>query len=346
MKAWLLARPGPLESSPLQLKDVPDPVPGPGEIHVRVEAAGIEPTDLAAVEGVLPVTRFPLVPGHAAAGVVESVGGSEQGGDAAPASRFRPGDRVVAFRWRSSCGSCVLCRGDGPHLCATRRENGVNADGAFAERLSVPEGALVALPETLTFAEAAALAGDGVMGYRAAAGAGLEAGHRVGILGYGSAGVVAQLVAGRAGASVFVFTRSEPHRQLARTLGAQWAGAIEDHPATAEPLDFVLSLGIAGRVLPAALRHLRPGGSLVFAVAAFFETIPALDYIRHLDRERSISSVSSAPRRDLVALLDLAAGDASFRVATEVYPFEAVPEALDAVKANRVRGAAITAPRP
>ena len=119
-------------------------------------------------------------------------------------------------------------------------------------------------------------------------------------------------------------------------------------PASAEPCDAIVSVGIAGRVLPAALRHLRPGGTLVFAAAAVGETLPALDYARHLDRERSVASVSAAPRGDVVALLALAAGDPSLRPPTESYPLASVPEALQALKGNRVRGAAvlITAPRP
>lgn len=343
MRAWLLSKPGPLESSPLALGNAPDPLPGAGDVLVRVAAAAIDATDLAVAEGLLPITRFPVIPGQSGAGVVEA---AAPGGGASP--RFRPGDRVAFARVRSACGACGYCVGGREHLCADRRDHGANADGALAPRIAVPERALAAIPDALSDSDAAALAGDAVLGYRAATRVALPPGGRAGILGYGSAAVVAQRLFRRSGATVLVFTRSAPHRQVARDLGAAWAGAIEDHPATSEPLDLVVSLGIAGRVLPAALRHLRPGGTLVFASAAFVESLPALDYARHLDRERSVTSVSSAPRSDLVSLFELAASDASFRVEAEAIAFESAPEALDAVKSNRVRGAAVilSAPRP
>jgi len=337
MRAWLLSRPGPLESSPVALGDAPEPRAGDGEVLVRVEAAPVDATDLAVARGEIPIARFPVVAGQAAAGVVESPGIVES-----PGGRFAAGDRVVVSRLRSACGACALCTRDFAHLCARRAEHGVHADGGLAERVAAPASALVEIPDELSFIEAAALAGDAVLGYRAFLRRPVMYGERLGILGYGPAGVVAQLYARSGGASAtLVFTRSEPHRQLARALGAEWAGAIEDHPATAEPLDAVLSLGIAGRVLPAALRHLRPGGALVFASASFSEAIPALDYARHLDRERGLLSVSSAPRFDVFSLLRVAAEDPSFRVPAEPFAFDAVPAALEAVEANRVRGAAV-----
>lgn len=343
MRAWRLSRPGPLESAPLSLGDAPDPKPAAGEVLVRVAAAAADATDLAVAEGVIPITRFPVIAGQAAAGVVEAVGS-----EAGPAPRFRPGERVAFARLRSACGSCAACVGGREHLCGERRDHGANADGAWAERIAIPERALVAIPDGLADADAAALAGDGVLGYRAATREPIRSYARAGILGYGTAAAVAQRLLRGAGAEVLVFTRSAPHRQVARDGGAVFAGPIEDHPAAAEPLDLVISLGIAGRVLPAALRHLKPGGSFVFASSGFVESLPALDYARHLDRERSIASVSSAPRGDLVALLALAGADAAFRVETEAFAFDAAPEALDAVKSNRVRGAAVivTAPRP
>ncbi len=337
MRCYRLYGPLPVESRPLRLETAVDPSPGVGEIAIRLTAASVGLTDVAVVEGALPVSRFPVVPGGAAAGVVEAVG--------LGAERYPPGARVAFSRWRASCDECAACRDGLEHLCRKRREHGRDRDGAFAEIAAVPETAAVEIPASVPDAVAAALAGDALLGFRAVLRPEARNAARIGLLGYGDSGHVAHLLARSRGAEVSVYTRSEPHRLVALTLGAAWAGTLEDSPEDAEPLDAILSFGFAGRVVPAALRRLRPGGGLIFAASLVPDPLPAIDFERHLSGERTISGVSSAPLRDLEALLACAARE-GIAPATEVYEFEGLPEALDAVKGSRTRGAAVlSAPR-
>ena len=222
MKAMVLGASSPVAGDPLEPRDVPVPEVGPEDILVRVRVCGVCHTDLHAVEGELPETKFPLIPGHEVVGVVERVGER--------ARRFEVGERVGAAWLRSTCGTCRFCRSGRENLCESARFNGYHADGGYAEYMAVPEKFAYAVPDRFSDEEAAPLMCAGIVGYRALAMSGFMRDGVLGLYGFGASAHIALQIAKHRGARVFVFTRSEEHRKLALDLGAEWAGAAKDEP--------------------------------------------------------------------------------------------------------------------
>jgi propanol-preferring alcohol dehydrogenase len=291
----VLEVPAPIEHAPLMARQRGVPEPGPGEVLVRVSACGICRTDLHVVEGELPPVRPSVVPGHQVIGRVERAGSGSM--------RFRPGDRIGIAWLRRTCGACAFCRSGRENLCPAAEFTGYHADGGFAEYTLVPEAFAYAMPAAFDDAEAAPLLCAGIIGYRALRRSGVEPGGRLGMYGFGSSAHITLQVAVARGCEVYVCTREPGSRQLARRLGAAWAGEIaEPMPA---PADGIIVFAPAGELVPVALRNLAPGGTLALA-GIYMTAIPALDYA-DLYRERSITSVTANTRGDGEALLAEAA---------------------------------------
>src|SRR5579862_5569474 len=206
MRAMLLTGPAPIDSAPLQMRELPVPEPEPGEIRVRVAACGICRTDLHVVEGELPPQRAAVVPGHQIVGVVDGCG--------AGAQRFKEGDRIGIAWLRSTCGTCRFCRGGSENLCAQARFTGYHADGGYAEYAVVREDFAYAIPSTLADAEATPLLCAGIIGYRALRRADLRPGCRLGLYGFGASAHIAIQVARHLGCTVYVMTRDTGHQAL------------------------------------------------------------------------------------------------------------------------------------
>jgi propanol-preferring alcohol dehydrogenase len=327
MRAWQVARPAPMVEGPLELVDRPVPEPGPSEVRVRVAACGVCRTDLHIAEGDLPVHRANVVPGHEVVGVVDALG--------AGAGRFRIGDRIGIAWLRSTCGKCRFCvRGD-ENLCVAPAFAGYDADGGYADYALVPEAYAYALPDSFDDEHAAPLLCAGIIGYRALRRARLPEGGRLGIYGFGGSAHLACQVAAHEGATVHVVTRSERGQKLALELGAQ--SASDGVPP--EPLDAAVLFAPAGELVPAALEALDQGGRLAIA-GIHLSSIPALDYERHLYRERELVSVTASTRRDGREFLDVAAR-IPVRVTTDPFPLDRAAEALAALARGEVRGAAV-----
>ena len=214
MRAMVLGSPAAIESSPLRLREVPDPEPGEQEILVRVDACGICRTDLHVIEGELPPVRDQLIPGHQVAGVVVRCG--------AGARRFKAGDRVGIAWLRLTCGTCRYCRAGKENLCPGARFTGYHENGGYAEFAVVRDDFAYALPAALPPAAATPLLCAGIIGYRALRQADLRPGCRLGLYGFGSSAHIAIQVARHLGCTVYVMTRGERHQALARELGATW----------------------------------------------------------------------------------------------------------------------------
>ncbi|MFC7640221.1 zinc-binding alcohol dehydrogenase family protein [Streptosporangium lutulentum] len=255
MDAWVVARPGPIGSGPLERVRLPVPVPGPGEVLVEVEACGVCRTDLHLAEGDLSPRRPRTVPGHEVVGRVVASG---------PASeRLAPGSRVGVAWLRSTCGRCRHCLRGAENLCPFSTYTGWDADGGYAGYLTVPEDYAYPLPEDVPAEKLAPLLCAGIIGYRALLRCDLPPGGRLGIYGFGGSAHLTAQVALAQGATVHVLTRSARARELARTLGAASAGGDTDAPP--EPLDAAILFAPVGELVPVALAALDRGGVLAVA---------------------------------------------------------------------------------
>ncbi|MHC4486511.1 MAG: alcohol dehydrogenase catalytic domain-containing protein, partial [Planctomycetota bacterium] len=225
MKAMILKKTGPIDEKPLALEDLPIPQPGPGQILVRISACGICHTELDEIEGRLE-PRLPIIPGHQIVGRVESLGSG--------AAKFKSGDRVGIAWINSSCEKCDFCQEGNENLCPEFRGTGCHANGGYAEYAVVSEDFAYSIPDRFSDSAAAPLLCAGAIGYRALRLTNLRDGQILGLFGFGaSAHIVIQIVKHKySNSKVFVFTRprQQEHQNLARKLGADWAGATGEAP--------------------------------------------------------------------------------------------------------------------
>jgi propanol-preferring alcohol dehydrogenase len=329
MKAMVLARFKSASAAPLELREIPGPRPGPGDILIKVACCGVCHTDLHTVEGELPDVRLPRVPGHEVIGTVAGRG--------AKARRFRTGDRVGAAWLHSACGVCRFCRSSRENLCENARFTGYHVNGGYAEYMVVPENFAYAVPAVFGDEEAAPLMCAGIVGYRSLKLSGIKPGGTLGLYGFGASAHVAIQVAKHWGCRVYVFTRSEEHRRLAKKLGATWTGLAQDDPPT-KP-DSAIIFAPAGNLYLDALRVVDRGGTVVSA-GIYMSPIPEMDYNRYLYHERIMTSVANATRGDGEELLKVAA-EIPIRTTVQVFPLEDANEALRRVKMGKVTGAAV-----
>ncbi|WP_169987774.1 zinc-binding alcohol dehydrogenase family protein [Microbispora sp. H10836] len=329
MDAWVVARPGPVATRPLERAVLPDPVPGPGELLVRVEACAVCRTDLHLAEGDLPPRRPRTVPGHEVVGRVAGLG---------PDTAGPPVGTRVGVAWlRSTCGRCHYCLRGAENLCPASAYTGWDADGGYAELLTAPAAYVYPLSEDTPAETLAPLLCAGIIGYRALVRADLPPGGRLGIYGFGASAHLTAQIAIAEGATVHVMTRSAAARELALRLGAASAAGSADPPP--EPLDAAILFAPVGDLVPVALGALDRGGTL--AVAGIHLTdIPVLNYQRHLFQERTLRSVTANTRADGREFLRLAARHHP-RVTTTPYAFDAADRALADLAADRVEGAAV-----
>ncbi len=330
MNALLLRSPAPLGTrpAPLEWSEVPVPAPGAGEVRIQIQACGICHTDLHIVEGELVPPALPLIPGHQIVGTIDAVGER--------VTHLRLGDRVGVAWLAWACGVCEFCRNGRENLCERARFTGYDVAGGYAEATVADAGFVYRLPSQYPAREAAPLLCAGIIGYRSLRQAEVHPGDRVGLFGFGASAHLALQVARHWGCEVFVFTRSEAHRAMARALGAVWAGGVGD--AAPPPVDRGVVFAPSGNVVVGALGHLRRGGTLAVN-AIYLDRIPEFPYAR-LYWERTVRSVANATRRDAEEFLALA-GELSLRVSvTPVRPQE-TNAALGDLKRGAIQGAAV-----
>ncbi|HTW28814.1 MAG TPA: zinc-dependent alcohol dehydrogenase family protein [Acetobacteraceae bacterium] len=327
MHAMLLRRP----RTRLEASEVADPRPGPGQVLIRVCACAVCRTDLHVVDGELAEPKLPLVPGHEIVGRVERLGEGVE--------RFREGERVGVPWLGWTCGACRYCRAGQENLCERARFTGYQIDGGYAELTVADARYCFPIPEAYGDEAAAPLMCAGLIGYRSLRLAG-EA-ERLGIYGFGAAAHIVAQVARHQGREVYAFTRpgDEGAQAFARRLGAVWAGGSDALPP--EPLDAALLFAPVGALVPAALRAVRPGGTVVCG-GIHMSDIPSFPY-EWLWKERVVRSVANLTRRDAEEFLALAP---SVPVVTETrpYPLSRANDALDDLREGRLTGAAVLLP--
>ena len=324
MKAMVLEAQG----RPLELRDLPLPRPGRGQVLLQVRACGVCRTDLHVVDGELTDPRLPLVPGHQIVGTVVEAGKDCQ--------RFPVGARVGVPWLGWTCGECRQCRAGRENLCERARFTGYQIDGGYAEFASADERFCFPIPDGYPDAQAAPLLCAGMIGYRSLRIAG--DGERLGLYGFGaSAHIVIQLALNQ-GRRVFAFTRAGDNEaeRFALSLGAEWAGDSMGSPP--EPLDAAIIFAPAGELVPAALRATAPGGTVVCA-GIHMSDIPSFPY-SILWQERILRSVANLTRRDGEEFLALAP-KVPVRTQVETHPLEAANEVLARLRDGKVQGEAV-----
>lgn len=340
MKAMVLSRLGLVDegSHPLDVRDVPTPEPGDGEILVRVAACGVCHTELDEIEGRLPPPRLPVIPGHQVVGRVERRG--------LGATKHKEGDRIGVAWIHSACGQCGYCLSGRENLCPEFKATGRDADGGYTEFMVVPERFAVTLPGELSDFETAPLLCAGAIGYRSLRLTGLADGQSLGLTGFGASGhqvlQLARQILPRS--PVFVFARSGEERAFALERGADWAGDTGERPPV--PLDAIIDTTPVWRPVVEALLSLAPGGRLVLNAIRKEDTDKdlwrALDYPSALWMEKEIKSVANVTRDDVREFLALAAA-AGLKPEIEIYALEDANAALVDLKLGKIRGAKVLA---
>jgi propanol-preferring alcohol dehydrogenase len=327
MRAVLLDAP----TAPLRAAEIPRPSAAAGQLLLRVRACAVCRTDLHVADGELPDPKLPLILGHEIIGTVEALG--------AGASRFASGERVGVPWLGWTCGGCDYCRSGRENLCARARFTGYHLDGGYAEYAVADERFCFPLPPPLADEAAAPLLCAGLIGYRCLAAAGDA--RRLGLYGFGAAAHIVAQVARHQGRRVFAFTRAgdTEAQRFAFELGAEWAGAADERPP--EELDAAIIFAPVGALVPAALRAVARGGTVVCG-GIHMSDIPSFPYDL-LWGERVLRSVANLTRRDGEEFLRLA-GTVPIRTHTERFPLDRAADALARLRAGTVRGAAVLVP--
>jgi propanol-preferring alcohol dehydrogenase len=327
MRAMLLEAP----RTPLRRAELPVPEPGPGQLLLQVRACAVCRTDLHVVDGELPRPRLPLVPGHEIVATVISAGPG--------AGTFAPGARVGVPWLGWTCGECRYCRSGRENLCDRARFTGYTLDGGYAEHTVVDERFCFPIPERYDDVHAAPLLCAGLIGHRSLGFAGDA--ERLGIYGFGAAAHIVAQVARHQGRRVFAFTREGDvaGQTFARELGAEWAGSSTAEAP--ERLDAAIIFAPVGALIPTALRAVEKGGVVVCG-GIHMSAVPSFPY-EILWGERTVRSVANLTRRDGEAFFRVAR-DVPLRIAAEPFPLTRANEALDALRAGRLRGAAVIIP--
>jgi alcohol dehydrogenase, propanol-preferring len=329
MQAWVVDQPGPIDTHPLRRVEREVPVPGVGQVRLRVSVCGVCRTDLHLAEGDLPPKHSRVVPGHEVVGVVDRLGPG--------CTRLQEGERIGVPWLAHTCGTCRFCTSGRENLCCTPLFTGWDLDGGYAEYVVVDESYAYRLPATFSDEEAAPLLCAGIIGYRALRRSNLPAGGRLGIYGFGGSAHLTAQIAIAEGARVHVLTRSSEARKLALELGAASVGGVEDHPP--ELLDSAILFAPVGDMVLPALAALDRGGTVAIA-GIYLSDIPTLRYQEHLFEERTLQSVTANTRRDGEEFLEHAAR-IPLHVSTSPYPQAQADQALRDLAHGRVNGAAV-----
>ncbi len=331
MRAIVVEHPAPIESSPLRELELAVPEPQDREILVRVRACGVCRTDLHVAEGDLGPKHPRIIPGHEIVGVVEGAG--------VGANRFALGARVGIAWLRETCGRCAYCLRGRENLCVSALFTGWDHNGGYAEYATVREDFAYSIPDAIRDDEAAPLLCAGIIGYRAIKRAAIKPGATVGLYGFGGSAHLALQVLTHWKCRVFVMSRGGLHRDLARSLGAEWIGGADEKPPA--PLDAAILFAPAGNLVMPAMAALDRGGILAIA-GIYLSRIPPLDY-ELLFQEREIRSVTANTRADGEEFLKLA-GEIPIRASTVAFELSDANRALQMLKHDQIQGAGVLRP--
>lgn len=330
MKAALFNSSAAPSAYPLEIRDAPKPQPRPDQVLLRVRACGVCRTDLHIVERDLPPLQPQLIPGHQIVGEIVEGGSAEL-----------PSGTRVGVSWMGGVdGTCPYCRRGMENLCDAPVFTGYTVNGGYAEFAVARRDFVHPLPAGLDDLHAAPLLCAGIIGFRSLRVAGVEHGEKVGLFGFGASASVIIAVLQAWNCEVYVSTRGASHQRLAKSLGANWVGSENDKPPV--QLDRAVTFAPSGDVVIAALSSLRKGG-VVAINAIHLDRMPQFDYDRLLWGERQLRSVANMTRADARDFLQLAA-EIRLQPKATVFPLDRANDALAAIKADSIDGAAVLVP--
>lgn len=344
MKATILESLGEVKEghAPLRMVQQPDPTLKPGEILLRVTRCGVCHTELDEIEGRTPPPHLPVILGHQVVGTLESDSLLSQ--SQRQAAGLQMGQRVGVAWIASACGHCQYCLSGQENLCPEFKATGRDVNGGYAEYMAARADFVHPIPDSISDSEAAPLLCAGAVGYRALKLCNLHDGQPLGLMGFGGSNHLVLKVTKHKypKSNIFVFTRNPKEREFAISLGAAWAGAIDEVPP--EELDAILDTTPVWGPDMEALKRLKPGGRLVINAIrkeeADKETLLGLDYASQLWMEKEIKSVANVTRADVREFLALAA-EANIKPEYQEYDLEDANQALLELKQGRIRGAKV-----
>lgn len=325
-----------VDREPLRCAEIPLPSIGSSDLLVKISVCGVCHTELDEIEGRTPPSSFPRVPGHQAIGIVEKCGEK--------VNSFQAGERVGIAWIHSACGICRFCRAGNDNLCEQFAATGRDADGGYAEYMTVPESFAFRVPQSFSDEQAAPLLCAGTIGYRSLRLTNMKDGDTIGLIGFGaSAHLVIQMVRHLFPLSkIFVFARSENERDFARELGAYWVGdTIDESP---EKLHCAIDTTPVWGTIVHGLKNLSSGGRLVINAIRKEERdkkeLLGIQYPEHLWLEKEIKSVANVASRDVREFLELAAA-IPIQPEVEIFALEDANRALMELKERKIRGAKV-----
>lgn len=344
MNAMLLRKTASLKQNPnpLSFEEMKKPKINEGEVLIRVTRCGVCHTELDEIEGRTPPAHLPVVLGHQVVGTVE-----DRSGDfSRPVTTevVTSGQRVGVAWIASACGKCHHCLAGNENLCAEFKATGRDVDGGYAEYMKVRAEFVHPIPETFSDSEAAPLLCAGAIGYRSLRLSNIQDGQNLGLMGFGGSNhLVLKIVRYKyPNTRVFVFSRNPSEREFALSLGAAWAGAINESPL--DGLDAVIDTTPVWGPVSEALKVLGPGGRLVINAIrkeeSDREVLSRLDYPSQLWMEKEIKSVANVTRADVRGFLSLAA-EAGIKPEFQEYSLKDANAALMEMKQGQIRGSKV-----
>lgn len=329
MKAIQILKPGSLEEGHVKLVEIDRPIPKKNELLIRVHACGVCRTDLHIAEGDIKQGSYPCIPGHQVVGVVEEMGEGT--------TKFKKGDRVGVAWLAHTCNSCFYCQKQKENLCPESKYTGYQIPGGYAEFLSADENYVYPLNSPLSDEEIAPLLCAGIIGYRAFKRSNIQKKETLGLYGFGSSAHLIMQLAKSDECSVFVATRDPKHRELAKTMGADFVGgAYDDFP---EKIDSAIIFAPAGEIVPIALKALKPGGTCALA-GIHMSDIPKMTYEECLFHEKNLVSVEANTRDDGQEFLKRAF-EIPIKPSIEIFSLQEAPAALKKLKEDAISGSAV-----
>uniref|UniRef100_A0A7V3RGJ5 Zinc-binding alcohol dehydrogenase family protein n=1 Tax=candidate division WOR-3 bacterium TaxID=2052148 RepID=A0A7V3RGJ5_UNCW3 len=328
MKAMVLEKQEKIEYEPLKLKDVPLPEPGEKEVRLKISVCGVCRTDLHIVEGELPQHKMPVIIGHQVVGRIDKLGKGVK--------KHTLGARLGVPWLYKTCGICKFCKSNRENLCDNPMFTGYDADGGFAEYITVEEDFAYPLPENYKDKEVAPLLCAGVIGYQAFKATGMENSGKLGLFGFGSSAHILLQVCNHLGIETYVVSRTEKELELAKELGARWAGRIDEDMGTL--LDAIIVFAPSGELLVKALEKIEKGGRVVSA-GIYTTPLPGFDY-SHIYPEKTLTSVAHTSRQNVMEFLKIA-GEMKIKTKVNEYRLEDANIALLNIKYSKVSGSTI-----
>jgi len=338
MKAWVIHKITDLkkDNKPLNLIETQNPLPEANEIVIKVYFCGVCHTEIDEIEGRATPSFFPIIPGHQIVGEVVQLGKF--------VSKFKVGDRVGAGWIYSACGKCDYCKKGLENLCWDFKATGRDANGGYAEYFKIHEDFAFKIPENLGSEESAPLFCAGAIGYRSLMLAKPENGQNIGLVGFGASGhIVLKIIRHLLPDSkVFVFSRTDSERYLAKELGAYWTGNFDETPP--DSLHFAIDTTPVWKPPISILKYLKPAGRLIINAIRKEEIdkeeLMKIDYSTDLWLEKEIKSVANITRKDIEEFLKIAS-EIQLKPELEVYSFEMANKALMDIKERKIKGAKV-----